>query len=37
MENLQEDWQEQSPAWRQWQIFKCLCDIVNVLETKVNQ
>jgi hypothetical protein len=33
MINLQEDWQMQSPGWREKQIHDCLCGIKTALET----
>lgn len=30
--DLQEDWQQQSPAWRDLQIHKCLCSLKGLLE-----
>ena len=33
MINLQEDWQMQSPGWREKQIHYCLCGIKIALET----
>lgn len=32
MNNLQEDWQQQSPAWRDLQLHECLCGIKTALE-----
>lgn len=29
---IQEDWQQQSPAWRDLQIHKCLCTMKGLLE-----
>jgi len=30
------NWQEASPAWRDWQIFKCLCDLNELVEAQLS-
>lgn len=29
------DWQQMSPAWREWEIHRCLCGILDILNEQI--